>query len=412
MLKMVNFVRPGKTGLNAGKNHVSLFKDMTKETKFYQTDILLWANLHPEKMGSFEDYICHLSLACLKSGLEIKFVLGDEISQSILTLFLKYKVNFHLLTESEITSKWSMFKIMRATRPRLLHLHFIGNGYMMNTVSHMMGSKIIVTDHSSVSLNNNPKVNMWRSLKNLKRHFVLRSVDHFIAVSNYVAERLYRNNGISRKKITTIYNGIDLERFKPFENKTEKVEFMKKIFQIDNEKFVVAFIGQLIEEKGVHVLLDVIHRLSKKHDDIIFVIVGAGMLESHIRRFIKQTGNSRIMFLGQRDDIEVITKICDLVVVPSIWEEAFGLVIAEASACGIPVIGSRIGGIPEVIINGKTGLLTTPGDVNELAEAIGRLLTDGELYKRLSSAGREHVHNNFNLQNMVNRTVTLYKRYA
>ena len=137
--------------------------------------------------------------------------------------------------------------------------------------------------------------------------------------------------------------------------------------------------------------------------------MGEGVLEDHIRRYINQSTTNKFMFLGLRNDVDTIFKISDLFIVPSIWEEAFGYVIAEASACGVPVIGSRIGGIPEVIIDGKTGILITPGDVNELAMSIERLIADSDLLKRFSGSGREHLRINFSIQNTPYQTVTLYQ---
>lgn len=384
---------------------------MTKKTKYYKTDILFWAYISPEKRGSFEDYICHLSRACLKSGLKIKFVLGGKITQSVLSQFLKVKVDYHLLSENDITSNWHMFKIMRAAMPGILNLHFMGYHYMMNTVYHMMGSKIIVTNRSSKARANYSGFNKLELLKKYKRKFCSRSVDHFVSVSNFVAERISSDLAIPDKKVTTIYNGVNIERFRPLRDQMEKSYLRSKYLQKDNDTFVVTFVGQLIEEKGIYILLDTMQSLIKKNDDMILVIVGAGILEDHVRRCIKHTYNNKIMFLGQRDDVDVILRISDLVVVPSIWEEAFGFVIAEASACGIPVIGSRVGGIPEVIIDGKTGILTEPGDINELKKAIELLYNDKELHKRISSAGCEHVRKNFNMHNMVDQTITLYQGY-
>lgn len=384
---------------------------MIKKTKTLRTDILFWANIEPKKRGSFEDYICRISIAGLKRGLNIKFVLCDGISRSTSLLFEEFKVNYHLLSESEITSKWSMFKIVREYRPKVINLIFMNYSFMMNVVYQMSDCRIIVTDQASV-VSSMKTGFCFKLLKRLKRSIVSRSVDHFISVSNYVAERLHKENNIPYKKLTTIYNGVDLERFKPLKDKMERADLRSKHLQIDNDKFVITYVGQLIEEKGISVLLRTIETLIKKYDELVFLIVGKGMLEDRVCRYIKQANNNRVKFLGERDDVDVIFKTSDLAVTPSIWEEAFGFVIAEASACGIPVIGSRIGGIPEVIIDGETGILTTPGDVIELERAIERLLTDRELYNRLAGSGREHVLKNFNLQNMVNQTVDLYKHYT
>ena len=169
---------------------------MTKEIKFHKTDILFWANINPDKRGAFEDYICKLSHACIKSGLNITFVLGNKTTQSVLSLFQEFKVDYYLLTESEITSKFFMIKIARKIKPKILHLTFMNYNFLVNTVYHMIGCRIIVTDQlSGVHIKN---IGFFlKPLKYLKKKLDLISVGHFIAVSNSIAKRLSGNVGIS-----------------------------------------------------------------------------------------------------------------------------------------------------------------------------------------------------------------------
>lgn len=383
---------------------------MAKKTTTLQTDILFWANINPDKRGAFEDYICNLSLICTERGLNLKCVLGNKTTKSMLSLFEKFKVDFYLLSESEIISKWNRIKTAIKLKPKILHLTFMDYSLIVNMFFQMIGCKVVVTDQSSgAAIRNLPL--LARLLKEMKRKLAIKSVNRFIAVSNYVAKRLHTHYSTPLRKISTIYNGVDLERFKPPGDKKEKVGLRSKYLDIEDDRFIVTFVGQIIEEKGVRLFLSAIEVLAKKYEELIFVIAGTGPLEHHVCKAIERVKNNKIIFLGQRDDIDIIFKASDLVVVPSIWEEAFGFVIAEASACGIPVIGSRIGGIPEVILDGKTGTLTKPGDVNELEMAIERLFIDKELYERLSGAGREHVHKNFNLKKMVDQTVNLYEQF-
>lgn len=377
-----------------------------------KVDIIFWANLNPNKRGSFEDYICHLASACKASGLQIRFLLGDEVNRSVSALFEKSGVDLVPLPFKELNSVRGMARILNESKPKAVHFHFIGFGSPLILLCKMMEvGKVILTDHTSTPLadGNLHRGGMWGWLKRLRRRFYMGRVDHFIAVSNFVGERLKRRSWIPAEKVSVIYNGVDLERFRPAENELEKALLKKQYFGVDRSVSVVTLIGQLTEEKGLLVYLEAIKKLLQNHDDIVFAFAGAGPLESYLLRYIEQAKNSMIKFLGFRDDAELILKASDIIVVPSVWEEAFGLVIAEASACGVPVIGSRIGGIPEVLLDQQTGIFTTPGHIDELAKAIEQLVYDKKLMEYLSGQGRKHVENKFDLKMQVSETLKLYQ---
>jgi glycosyltransferase involved in cell wall biosynthesis len=374
-------------------------------------DVLFWADINPNKRGSFEDYIWRLSSFCKENGVRIKFALGNQISDSVRALFDKFCVDYFLLPSKELTSIWTMVRVFKNFKPKIIDYRFLGMGSPLIIVCKVMGvGKIIFTEHSStlapLHLGNGSIVG---PLKRIKRRFFADRIDHFVVVSNFIAERLHKRSGVPNGKITVIYNGVDLQRFKPPENDLEKELLKKELFSVDQSVSVVTFIGQLIEEKGLLVYLESIQKLLKSHNDILFNLVGAGPLESRLIHWIDQAKNKMVRFLGFRDDGELILKASDILVVPSVWEEAFGLVIAEALACGVPVIGSRIGGIPEVLLDQKTGVLTTPGDVDELAKAIEQLVYDRELREYYSINGRKHAEKNFDIKMRVSKTICLYQ---
>jgi len=385
---------------------------MTICLKDKKIDVLFWANLNPNKKGSFEDYICRLSSFCKENGVCIKFVLGNQINDSLRTLFNKYNVDYFPLPSKELDSIWTMIGVLKSLKPKIIHFNFIGFASPLILLCKMMGvGKVILTDHTStpVADGNLHRGGMWKWLKRGRRRFYMGRVDNFIAVSNFVGERLKRRSGIPAEKVSVIYNGVDLERFRPPSDELEKPQWKRRLFDVDESLSVITYIGQLTEEKGLLVYLEALRELLIRHEDMLFVFIGVGPLEEHLVCYIKELNNNRVRFLGFRDDAEIILRASDIVVVPSVWEEAFGLVIAEASACGVPVIGSRVGGIPEVLLDQKTGILTTPGDVEELAKVIEQLVYEKKLRDSFSAQGRKHVENNFDLRNQVSKTLNLYK---
>ena len=385
---------------------------MAVGTSNKEIDVLFWANINPNKRGSFEDYICRLSSFCKENGVRIKFALGNQINDTLRALFDKFSVDYLPLSSKDLNSIWTMIEVLKKFKPKIIHLNFIGFGSPLVLACKIAWvGKIILMEHSSTPVVAKPSGNnsILEYLKRIRRRFFVRRIDHFVAVSNFIAERLHKRSGVPNGKITVIYNGVDLQRFKPAENDLEKEVLKKELFGVDRSISVVTFIGQLIEEKGLPVYLECIQKLLKSHNDILFNLVGAGPLERHLIHWIDQAKNKMVRFLGFRDDGELILKASDIVVVPSVWEEAFGLVIAEALACGVPVIGSRIGGIPEVSLDKETGILTPPGDAEGLKRAIEQLIYDRELREYYSINGRKHVEKNFDIKMQVFKTMTLYQ---
>lgn len=375
-------------------------------------DVLFWANLNPNERGSFEDYICHLASACKSEGIGIKLFLGEQINDSLKTLFVKNNVDAVLFPISKLVPLMSMRNLLKETNTTIVHFNFIGWGAPIILLTKWMGiKKVILTDHISTSIPIKSAENrgLPASLKRLRRQFIISKIDYFIAVSNFVADRLKERSQVPINRIKVIYNGVDLDRFKPPVDDQEKIEYKRRYFEVDSSSHVITYVGQFISEKGFEVYLECVKQLLSLHSDLLFGFVGAGPLKNRLLEFVERTKSPQIRLLGFRNDVESILKASDIVVVPSIWEEAFGLVIAEASACGVPVVGSRIGGIPEVLLDGRTGILTTPGDVSELTETILRLIRDKNLRESYSRQGRKHVEKNFDIKIQVFKTINLYQ---
>jgi len=119
-----------------------------------------------------------------------------------------------------------------------------------------------------------------------------------------------------------------------------------------------------------------------------------------------------VRLLGKRDDVHEILGASDLFVCPSVWDEALGYVILEAMAVGLPAVASRVGGIPEVVAEGETGLLVPPRDPGALAAAIDQLLADPAARERMGRAARRAVEARFSLDQAIDRTIALYQELA
>lgn len=194
--------------------------------------------------------------------------------------------------------------------------------------------------------------------------------------------------GVPPEKAEVYRYWIDEERFQPAP-RTEARRAMNL-----KDQFTILFSGRFLEVKGVPIILDILERLPP---DATLVFVGGGPLESEIRRRIAGNPNAILMPIIPNDRITQLYSASDVLIVPSTWQEGLGRVILEAMTCGLPVIGSNRGGIPEVI-NSTTGILIEPNP-EELLAAIIALKGDEARRRNLGTAARAYSLEHFSSRN-------------
>lgn len=193
-----------------------------------------------------------------------------------------------------------------------------------------------------------------------------------------------------KSKISVIPNGITISEFDISHSKNE----CKRMLGLES-KFVVLFVGSLYPLKGPHILLEAIPKIIKYIDDIMFVFVGGGDVEFYQELSKENNVGEYVMFAGYiSEDLKpMYYKSSDIFCLPSIAShEIFGIVNLEAMACGIPIVASRIGGVPDLVKNGKTGLLVQPRNSSELAEAITYLLMNKKIRNEMGANARENIY--------------------
>jgi len=171
---------------------------------------------------------------------------------------------------------------------------------------------------------------------------------------------------------------------------------------------VAAFVGRLERQKGLPFLFEA---LARPQADLVHVaLCGSGSMERELRDHARRLGiAARVHFAGWCDDVGRWIGGSDFLVLPSLWE-SFGLVNLEAMAWSKPVCASRTQGVPEVVVDGSTGLLVPPGDVEALAHALGHLASDPALRTRLGAAGRVRYDREFTYRKHLERHLELYRQ--
>jgi len=228
-------------------------------------------------------------------------------------------------------------------------------------------------------------------------------MDHVIAVSTSIVHKI-DEEGRHGAPVSLIYNGIDLQRY----DDLVPCCTLREEYGLPPEGPMVGVVARLEAEKGHPTLLDAWPQVLERFSDATLLIIGEGSREAALREQAAALGISHsVIFTGRRDDVPAVTKSLDVAVLPS-YREAQGLTILEAMALSRPVIASNVGGIPEMIEHGKTGLLVPPHDPASLADAIVRLLVDHPLADTLGRAGHDLVHERFCVELMVQTVESIY----
>jgi len=208
--------------------------------------------------------------------------------------------------------------------------------------------------------------------------------------------------GIPADKLVTIPNGVAPELWQVSGGK------LKAELQLDDDEEIALFVGRLHHQKGPDVFMEAAKRLCPQRQRLHFVFVGDGPLAARLQRQANEANLSRqVHFLNRRDDLPDLMADANLLVLPSRWE-GMPNVVLEAMAAGKPVVGSSVGGTPEAVVDGETGLLVPPDDPQALADAVARILDDRELEEAMGRAGRRRVEAEFSIPLMVRRNEELY----
>jgi glycogen synthase len=230
----------------------------------------------------------------------------------------------------------------------------------------------------------------------------VETADRVIAVSAQMREDILRHFAVDPAKVVVIHNGIDPDRFR----RTERRDALERR---GVRSPYVLFVGRITDQKGIFHLLEAAPKLPP-HVQIVLCASAPDTpeIEARLRRAVAAHPNVHwIAEMVPVDEVIQLYSHAAVFVCPSIYEP-FGLINLEAMACGTPVVASRVGGIPEVVVDGETGRLVEPGDVDALGRALRETLGDPERARRMGEAGRRRVEAHFSWDRIADRTLMVY----
>jgi spore coat protein SA len=248
---------------------------------------------------------------------------------------------------------------------------------------------------------------------------VFESIDAYVAVSKFTYDFEITNRYPQYKdKSHVILNGVNLDKFRPIWEQKEKALALRKKYGLENAT-VVLFAGAIRERKGVHLLIEAFKQVSAKHPEAKLVIAGGDKdnleaKDAYAQKLRAEASKlqNNVIFTGYFPPAEInnIYLLGDIFVAPSIWDEPFGLVFTEASATGLAVIGSNRGGIPEIIMDGQTGYLADPTNINELADKINTLIESPKLRDQFGKSARKYMESKFSWNRVADEIEALYDK--
>jgi glycosyltransferase involved in cell wall biosynthesis len=269
---------------------------------------------------------------------------------------------------------------VRKYRPAILHAHDYKTNVLAVLLGRWFGIRTVTTMHGYVSrggrLETYYRLDRW----------ALRQMDHVIAVSTDLYQMLLDLH-VPAAKRSLIHNAIDEQQF----TRRFPIAEARKQFGMDPSRLVIGAVGRLAAEKGFDLLIQAVDRLLNAGMDAELVIVGEGDQRARLEALIAQSGRKdRIHLVGHRSDVRDLYEAFDVFALSSL-REGLPNVLLEAMALEVPVLATRIAGVPQLIDEEQNGLLIQPGSVDELTGGLERLLRDAELRQRLARAGRETI---------------------
>ncbi len=334
------------------------------------------------RIGGLERVIASIVLGLDNSKYEVEvwcLVRGGEVAQELSSKGVLVKIlgmnsyhnPFQILALSRVIRKENVY---------ILHTH----GYFGNTFGRLaailaMTPVIIAHVHTT-----------YHGFK--KRHLLIERLlslftDKIVCVSQAVRKFVVEVEGINEKKTTLIYNGVGEPR--SFEMVSDET-VNRKSLGISDKDIVVIAVASLTPHKGHQILLEAARVVTKRYENVRFLIAGDGPLRNELESYTREAGlSSKVVFTGQRKDVATLLSLGDFFVLPSIEREGLGIALIEAMAAGLPVIGTRLGGIPEVIEDRVNGLLVAPGNPGELATAIEKLASDRSMKAKMGMKAKQ-----------------------
>ena len=292
----------------------------------------------------------------------------------------------------DIIGLFQIIKIIRKNNIDIIATHSGKDAWLGALAGFLTNTKVVRTRHLQTPINSPKSYNLSTKV---------------VTVSKQVSQYL-ESVGVKKEKLCTIYTGIDTSLYHPSTNKRLHEEL-----NLGKNTLLIGIVAVLRKAKRHIDLIDAFVSIDS-HESIALIIIGTGPHEDFLQSYVRALNlpqNKSIYFLGHRDDISTILSSLDIFVLPSNME-ALGTAILEASACAVPSIGSRVGGIPECILDQQTGLLFEKENVYDLKSKLEYLINNPKIRVQYGVNARNLIIEHFSVEHMTQETEKLYKELS
>jgi len=306
-------------------------------------------------------------------------------------------------TEMDLTAAWRFARVVKRLAPDVIHAHDPHAVAMASLALSLGAASVQGAEAPALVASRRVDFHLRGNSFSRWKH---RQVDCFIAASEAI-RRMLVADGVPAERTATVHEGIDVEHVEaaPPVN-------VHEVFWLPHHAPVVGNVAALVPHKGQRHLIEAAHLVVQELPDARFVILGEGELREQLERQVRDYHlEKHVLLPGFRTDVIGCIKGFDLFVMSSVTE-GLGTSLLDAMACARPIVATRAGGIPEIVVDGATGLLVEPRDHHAMAAAIVRLLNDEALRRRMGEAGYARVGERFTVERMLAGTVAIYQRVA
>ena len=295
-------------------------------------------------------------------------------------------------------------QVVRDNNVTLAHIIFFDYFSPVTWIVRAAGVKRIIYEMQNSGVF---RATSWKRLVLRARTRIMTApMTRVIAISEFVKEQLVKA-GIAKEKIIVRHLGVDIERFTP--DAGSKEEWIRR-FNLPPGQIIASTVSYLRPFKNPDILVEAFRELKTRNVPVRLFVAGGGEMLPGLKELSKKLEvEDYIYWLGNVSDPKSLLQASDMFLLVSTGE-AFGLVLAEAMACGVPIVGTRSGSLAEVVEEGQTGLLVPVRNYEDLATAIETLVTQPALRHKMAAQALERVKNNFTVQDAVTKTLNIYAR--
>lgn len=326
-----------------------------------------------------------------------------------------HEINFYrkITPLQDLISILKLVKIFKENSYDIIHAHTPKAGFLSILAGSLAGIQCCI--YTCHGLPMETEIGFKRKILFVTEKISCTLAHHVLAVSNSLASKLRDYHMCQEQKLSVLADGtacgIDLNRFTVTDMILEKSRDIRKRHQISDNDIVVGFVGRLVPDKGIHILVKSFVQLYDAYPNMRLVIVGGddllrGQLSEEITSIL--SSHPGIINVGFTNDIEPYYVAMDMLVLPT-RREGFPYTVLEAAAMGIPVIATKVTGCVDAVIDGETGMLIPPDDVIALNNAIKRFIMSPQLCVQMGQQAREFVETKFSSQRLLDAHIQLYR---